>query len=155
MGCSPPGSSIHGISQTRILVWVAIPYSRGSSPPREQTHISWSSAMAGEFFTTEPTRKPTPIFSLLDPLSLRATKWPRDVVTHTEYTTIRTSTEASVSWESPRTSHMKKRKYQNLWERWMVSGPEMKDIIITQVSLNTKVPAHLISGPNYQVENFS
>ena len=93
MDCSPPGSSICGISQTRILVWVAIPYSRGSSPPREQTHISWSSAMAGEFFTTESTMKPTPIFSLLDPLSLRATKWPRDVVSHTEYT-IRTSTEA-------------------------------------------------------------
>ena len=105
--------------------------------------------------TTGPTGKPTPIFFLLDPLSLRATKWPRDVVTHTEYTTIRTSTEASVSWESPRTSHMKKWKYQNLWERWMVSGPEMKDIIITQASLNPKVPAHLISGPNYQVENFS
>ena len=150
-----PGSSVHGISQTRILVWVAIPHSRESSPPREQTHISWSSAVAGGFFTTEPSRKPTPIFSLLDPLPLRATKWPRDEVTHTEYTTIRTNTEASVSWESPRTSHMKKWKYQNLWERWMVSGPEMKDIIITQASLNPKVPAHLISGPNYQVENFS
>ena len=149
-----PGSSVHGISQTRILVWVAIPYSRGSSPPREQTHISWSSPLAGGFFTTEPTRKPTPIFFLLDPLSLRATKWPRDVVTHTEYTTIRTSTEASVSWESPRTSHIKKWKYQNLWERWMVKGPSMTDII-TQVWLNPKVPTHLISGPNYQMENFS
>ena len=33
--CSPPGSSIHGILQARILEWVAIPYSRGSSPPRD------------------------------------------------------------------------------------------------------------------------
>ena len=31
MDCSPPGSSVHGISQARILEWVAIPFSRGSS----------------------------------------------------------------------------------------------------------------------------
>ena len=35
MDYSPPGSSIHGISQTRILEWVAIPFSRGSSQPRD------------------------------------------------------------------------------------------------------------------------
>ena len=38
---SPPGSSVHGISQTRILEWVAISFSRGSSQPRDQTHVSW------------------------------------------------------------------------------------------------------------------
>ena len=38
--CSPPGSSIHGISQARILEWVAISYSRGSSSPRDQNHLS-------------------------------------------------------------------------------------------------------------------
>ena len=38
--CSPPGSSVHGIPQARILEWVAIPFSRGSSPPRDGTHIS-------------------------------------------------------------------------------------------------------------------
>ena len=38
--CSPPGSSVCGISQARILEWVAISYSRRSSPPRDQTHIS-------------------------------------------------------------------------------------------------------------------
>ena len=35
MDCSPPGSSIHGISQARILEWVVISYSRGSSQPRD------------------------------------------------------------------------------------------------------------------------
>ena len=40
MGCSPPGSSAHGIAQARILEWVAISSSRGSSQPRDQTHIS-------------------------------------------------------------------------------------------------------------------
>ena len=40
MDCSPPGSSIHGISQARILEWVAISFSRGSSWPRDWTPIS-------------------------------------------------------------------------------------------------------------------
>ena len=40
MDCSPPGSSIHGNFQARILEWVAISFSRGYSPPRDQTHIS-------------------------------------------------------------------------------------------------------------------
>ena len=40
MDCSPPGFSVHGISQGRILEWVAIPFSRGSSRPRDQTQVS-------------------------------------------------------------------------------------------------------------------
>ena len=40
MDCSPPGSSVHGILQARLLEWVAIYSSRGSSPPRDQTSIS-------------------------------------------------------------------------------------------------------------------
>ena len=40
MGCSPLGSSIHGISQARILEWVAISFSRESSQPRDRTRVS-------------------------------------------------------------------------------------------------------------------
>ena len=40
MNCSPPGSSVHGILQARILEWEAIPFSRGSSQPRDQTSVS-------------------------------------------------------------------------------------------------------------------
>ena len=40
MYCSPPGSSVHGISQPRILEWVAMSSSRGSSGPRDQTPVS-------------------------------------------------------------------------------------------------------------------
>ena len=40
MDCSPPGSSIHGILHARILEWVAICYSRGSSEPRDRNRIS-------------------------------------------------------------------------------------------------------------------
>ena len=39
MDCSPPGSSVRGISQARILEWIAISFSRGSSQPRDQTCI--------------------------------------------------------------------------------------------------------------------
>ena len=40
MDCSPSGFSAHGILRARILGWVAIPFSRGSSWPRDQTHVS-------------------------------------------------------------------------------------------------------------------
>ena len=39
MDCSPPGASIHGTFQARILEWVAMPSSRGSAPPRDRTWI--------------------------------------------------------------------------------------------------------------------
>ena len=39
MDCSPPGSSVHAILQARILEWVAMPSSRGSSGSRDQTHV--------------------------------------------------------------------------------------------------------------------
>ena len=46
MDCSLPGSFVHGISQARTLEWVAISFSRGSSQPRDQIHVS----IAGGFF---------------------------------------------------------------------------------------------------------
>ena len=46
--CSLPGSSVHGTFQARILEWVAIPFSRGSSQARDQTQVSY---IAGTFFT--------------------------------------------------------------------------------------------------------
>ena len=42
MDCSPPGSSVHGVLQARLLEWVAISLSRGSSRPRDWTHVSCS-----------------------------------------------------------------------------------------------------------------
>ena len=43
MDCSPPGFSVHGILQARILEWVAMTFSKGSSWPRDWTHISYIS----------------------------------------------------------------------------------------------------------------
>ena len=50
MDCNPPGSSVHGISQVRILEWVAIFFSKVSSWTKDQTRVS---CIAGRFFTTE------------------------------------------------------------------------------------------------------
>ena len=54
MDCSLPGSSIHRILQARILEWVAIPFPRGSSQPRDQTQVS---PIAGRFFIVWATRE--------------------------------------------------------------------------------------------------
>ena len=55
MDWSPPGYPIHEILQARILVWVAIPFSRGPSRPRDWTLVS---CIASRFFTIWATRKP-------------------------------------------------------------------------------------------------
>ena len=61
MDCSLPGSCVHGNLQARILEWVAIPFCRGSSPPRDQIRVSH---IAGRFFTIWSTRKaPTWVMS--------------------------------------------------------------------------------------------
>ena len=52
--CSLLGSSVHGILQKRVLEWVAISFSRGSSQPRDWT---WVSCIAGRFFTNWTTRE--------------------------------------------------------------------------------------------------
>ena len=54
MDYSPPGSSVHGILQARIVEWVAIPFSRRSFWPRSWT---WVSCIAGGFFTIWATRE--------------------------------------------------------------------------------------------------
>ena len=62
MDYSPPGFSVHGISQAGILEWVAISSSRGPSWPRERNCIS---CIATRFFTTEPLGKPLPPIGLV------------------------------------------------------------------------------------------
>ena len=55
MDYSPPGSSVHGILQARTLEWVTIPFSRGSSQPRDW---SWVSALQTDSLPSEPPMKP-------------------------------------------------------------------------------------------------
>ena len=58
MDCSSPGSFVHGILQARILEWIAVPFSKGSSPPRDQTQLS---CLAGRFFSIRATREATAV----------------------------------------------------------------------------------------------
>ena len=60
MDCSPPDFSVHGISQARLLEWLAVPFSRESSRPRDRTQVSH---IAGRFFTIWATRKPIKVKS--------------------------------------------------------------------------------------------
>ena len=67
MDCNLPGSSVHWILQARILEWVAISSSRGSSQPKDQTHVS---CIAGGFFTVWATAllsRPMPVQTSLIP----------------------------------------------------------------------------------------
>ena len=80
MDCSLTGSSVNGISQARILEWVAISFSRGSSQPRDQTCIS---CIGRWVLTTEPSEKPLLIPCLLSnnkrqklPTSGSLHRWP-------------------------------------------------------------------------------
>ena len=65
--CSPPGSSIHGILQARILEWVAISFSRGCSRPRDRTQVS---CIAGRRFNLWATRE-----ALRRKRGLQRTRW--------------------------------------------------------------------------------
>ena len=62
--CSPPGSSVYGILQVAILEWVAMPFSRGSSRPRDRT---WVSSLQADSLPFEPPGKPiiySPVWQL-------------------------------------------------------------------------------------------
>ena len=66
MDCSLPGFSVHGVLQARILEWVAISFSRGSSRPRDWTQVS---CIAGRVFTHWGTREAVELEFALMPLS--------------------------------------------------------------------------------------
>ena len=73
MNCSPPGFSVPGVFQARILVWVAISFSRGSSPPRDWTQVSCS---AGRLFTIWAARELDPkMIPVRNPQVVRVEGW--------------------------------------------------------------------------------
>ena len=63
--CSPSGSSVHGISQVRILEWVAVSFSRGSSWPKDWTHVSCISCNGKWIFYHWATGKPIYVYLIL------------------------------------------------------------------------------------------
>ena len=71
MDCRLPGFSVHGVLQARILRWVAIPFSRGSSLPRDQTQ---SSTLQADSLLSEPPGKPKTIIWPSNP-TMRQIPW--------------------------------------------------------------------------------
>ena len=71
MDCTLPGSSVHGILRARILEWVAISFSRGSSQPRDWTYISWFSCIGRQFLYHSKASS----VQLLSHVRLFATPW--------------------------------------------------------------------------------
>ena len=101
MDYSSPGSSVYVILQARILEWVAIPFSRGSSRPRDRTRVSH---IAGRFFTGWATRETHPLqYFCLKTCLDRGAWWARDwgacwsepdIAEHTAHL----STSPSIHW---------------------------------------------------------
>ena len=62
VNCCPPGSSVHGILQARILDFVDVTSSRGSSQPRDQTCISYVSYIGSQVLYHYTTKNPNKLF---------------------------------------------------------------------------------------------
>ena len=80
MDCSLWGSSVHGILQGRILEWVAIPYTRGSSQPRDQTWVSYVSRIGRQIFYHWCHQEPSVSLSLLRFLSIQLVMPPNHLI---------------------------------------------------------------------------
>ena len=81
--CSPPGSSVHGMLQAKILEWVAISISRRSSQARGRVHLS---CIAGRFLPSEPPGKPWWRYfpRLIHIFSIISSKIPLDIVSEAD-----------------------------------------------------------------------
>ena len=101
MDCRPPGSSVHGVSQARIPEQVVIFFSRGSSWPRDWTHVSCT---AGRFFTTRFLGSPVTPIRTTDNTQKDCIKFPL--------------TEASLRYSSPIIKENVK-KQKKRWEFWL------------------------------------
>ena len=105
MNCSPPGSSVHEILQARTLEWVAIPFSRGSSRPRDQIQVF---RIAGGFFTVWASREAWSIMGHKSPrggsfnlwLCVKLS-WEISIKRHWKATYNKEKWESLTTWSSP------------------------------------------------------
>ena len=130
---SPPGSSVHGILQARLLEWVAISFARGSSQPRDQTLVSW---IAGRFFTIWATRKaPQVVQWLRIHLPMQGTQ------------------VQSLVWKDPMYHVTTKPVHHNYWaERWNYWSPSALEPVlrnrrVAPTCCNKRKPAHISEDP--------
>ena len=83
--CSPPGSSVHGIFQASILEWVAISSFRGSSPPRDRTHVSYISCIGRRVLYRQcHLRSPDSLIYILTNICFHMEVQPRKAPPHSQ-----------------------------------------------------------------------
>ena len=116
--CNPMDYTVHGILQARILEWVAIPFSRGSSPPRDWTQVS---QIAGRFFTSWVTREAQECIDLKLPLQTLA-----DINTVKE----------KVFWE------------ENIWKRRILSLFHLRGCEVWVVQPGSSFFSHSVCSPS-------
>ena len=93
MNCNLPGFSVHGILQTRILEWVAMPSSRGSPQLRDQIHVSSVSCIGGSSLSLAPPGKPRYSLKRNENICLH-----KDLHMNIHYSTIYNSENWKESW---------------------------------------------------------
>ena len=113
---NPMDYRVHGILQARILEWVAIPFSRGSSPPRDRTQVS---QIAGRVFTSWDTREAQ---ELIDPKILLQTLANINMVKEKE----------KVFWE------------ENIWKRRILSSFHLRGCDVWAVQPGSSFPIEFV-----------
>ena len=140
MDCSPSGSSVHGILQARILKWVAIPFSRGSSQPRDWTQVS---CIAGRFSTVwtsfssvqfSPVAQSCP--TLCDPMNRSMPRLPvhhhLPEFTQTHVRRVRDAIQPSHPLSSPSPPAPNPSQHQSLFQ-WVNSSHEVAKVMELQL----------------------
>ena len=112
MDCSLPGSSIHGIFQARVLEWVTISFSRGSSWPQDQT---WVSRIAGRHFTIWAMVFPIVMYGCESWTIKKAERWRIDAFELWCWRRL-----LRVPWTARRSNHsiLKEISPENNWKDW-------------------------------------
>ena len=128
MDCSPLGSSVHWITQARILEWVVISFSRGSSPPRGRIHVF---SLLRRFFTTESPGRP------IVAVTLPYTTFPIPLILlKASLYHIGTALEKELRALQPLLSH---------WLQWCISSFIQIDSLIQQIFLQCLLCLKLFS----------
>ena len=132
MDCSLPGSSIHGILQTRILEWVAISFSRRSAQPRDWTGVCHN---AGRLFTIRrTTRKALPTYSISSsPFAL----WPFSTIT-SPVPSSSTPILSSVFQLSVQCIHFESWKGSSNQNYMIEFPPKSVSLVVLSISVNVK-----------------
>ena len=113
MDCGLPGSSVHGILQTRILEWIAIPFSGGAFWPRDRTQVLF---IAGRFFTVWATGKITLSLAPVYSFELKAQKWwPGFAIKNDEWCQVLLVFPRALSSKAPFPSH-----WVDVWKATLV-----------------------------------